>query len=117
MSVYIRHRASVHEVGVWLPEAVQSYRLHTTGINREVAEPLLRKSLEVTSLKGYQNPETQKIMHNGLAGSNGQAEQAAGTDGRGGRLGRTAGNHMDGRDRRPGRAAGVRQATSTHSFT
>ena len=42
--IYIRHRASVHEVGVWLPGAVFSYRKHSTGTIREVAEPLLRIS-------------------------------------------------------------------------
>ena len=42
--IYIRHRAIVHVVGVWLPSFVYSYRKHSTGINREVAEPLLRMS-------------------------------------------------------------------------
>ena len=43
-TIHIRHRASVHEVGVWLPEAVFSYRKHSTGTIGEVAEPLLRIS-------------------------------------------------------------------------
>ena len=62
MYVYIRYRACKHERGVRFSVAGPPFRIDPAGTLRAVSTVTAqRKSLKVTSLTGYRNPENGKM--------------------------------------------------------